>query len=516
MKRIIAIILVINSIAVYAGVSRNIGISVRNTQGVKFDFSTSPYSNVTFYAYLSRGGTIYSDDKLYHNSPGSGYLNTATHSITKVDIGNFNTEWIAGDSIVFVIHQDLVKGGCGLTKKFEIPAGTSSIYYGVTTGYVFDGPWLLSPTPDPEPIQYTVIGTVDFNGNIFDFSPVTYDNVTFECWVSGKESKVWTQNSYKSAYYRYNGDASAIRIYDNYGWTIDDTLNVRIKQDFPGIGYYTGFKQFVYTFTHYTENYGMIGPYEILFGLDDLFEYGGGEPVKADVWTEYPTSRQIGFNVRKADGSFFDFSGENPDPDGKDGLTFYAYIKSRPTEKLYNSTDWCGYIYNTDATPGLSACMVNIGNFPTQWAEGDSIVFVAQHEVGKAANGLTKTFMIPGGFSSVYFGYTTGYVFDGPWRITDPSSLDNNVVPAETALYQNYPNPFNPVTQIRFALKITADVRLTVYNIAGQKVADLVKGTRLAGVHTIDFDGSRLNSGIYYYTLEADGKTMTKKMLMVK
>jgi hypothetical protein len=324
MKRIIAIILVISSIAVYAGVSRNIGINIRKIDGSIFDFSGSNpdadgKDGVTFYAYIKSRP----DEKLNNGSAGCGYIYNTTStpqlSACRVNIGNFPTEWAAGDSIVFVVHQELKKGGHGLTKTFEIPSGTTSVYYGFTSGYIYDGPWWLFY--EPEPIQYTVIGTVDFNGNIFDFSPDTYDNVTFECWVSGKESEVWTQNSYKSAYYRYNGDASAIEIYDDYGWTTGDTLNVRIKQDFPGIGYYTGFKQFVYTYTHYTGHYG---PYEILFGLDDLFEYGGGEPVKADVWTEYPTSRQIGFNIRKDDGSLFDFSGANPDPDGKDDLTFYA------------------------------------------------------------------------------------------------------------------------------------------------------------------------------------------------
>jgi hypothetical protein len=83
-------------------------------------------------------------------------------------------------------------------------------------------------------------------------------------------------------------------------------------------------------------------------------------------------------------------------------------------------------------------------------------------------------------------------------------------------LFQNYPNPFNPVTQIRFALAKTAVVRLSVFNIAGQKVAELVNGSRQAGINTVDFDGSKLNSGIYYYTLEVEDKSITKKMLLVK
>jgi hypothetical protein len=93
-----------------------------------------------------------------------------------------------------------------------------------------------------------------------------------------------------------------------------------------------------------------------------------------------------------------------------------------------------------------------------------------------------------------------------------PSNTTESILPSQHELFQNYPNPFNPVTQIGFALAKTTDVRLTVYNIAGQKVAELANGTKQAGVHAVDFDGSKLNSGVYYYILETDGKTMTKKM----
>jgi parallel beta-helix repeat protein len=96
------------------------------------------------------------------------------------------------------------------------------------------------------------------------------------------------------------------------------------------------------------------------------------------------------------------------------------------------------------------------------------------------------------------------------------SISEENTLPKENILYQNYPNPFNPVTQIKFALSKTADVKLNVYNISGQLVSKLASGTMKAGVHAVDFDGGRLNSGIYYYTLETDGKAITKKMVLTK
>ena len=98
------------------------------------------------------------------------------------------------------------------------------------------------------------------------------------------------------------------------------------------------------------------------------------------------------------------------------------------------------------------------------------------------------------------------------------SGIENEALslPAGTVLYQNYPNPFNPVTQIKFALSKAADVKLSVYNISGQKVAELADGTMNAGMHTVDFDANGMNSGVYYYTLEADWKALTRKMILIK
>lgn len=101
---------------------------------------------------------------------------------------------------------------------------------------------------------------------------------------------------------------------------------------------------------------------------------------------------------------------------------------------------------------------------------------------------------------------------------TTASGIDNDhsAIISDFELYQNYPNPFNPVTQIRFALDKTVDVKLSVYNITGQLVSELLNEKKNAGYHTVDFDGSKMNSGVYYYSLEVDGVSKTKKMIMLK
>ena len=88
--------------------------------------------------------------------------------------------------------------------------------------------------------------------------------------------------------------------------------------------------------------------------------------------------------------------------------------------------------------------------------------------------------------------------------------------PAQFMLYQNYPNPFNPTTNLTFEIAEAGDVTLEVYNMLGQKVAELVNGRKAAGVHTVQFDASDLSSGIYITRLSSAGNVQTIKMTLLK
>ncbi len=88
--------------------------------------------------------------------------------------------------------------------------------------------------------------------------------------------------------------------------------------------------------------------------------------------------------------------------------------------------------------------------------------------------------------------------------------------PSTHSVLNNYPNPFNPSTSIRFTLGTSGDVQLAVYDVNGRQVANLVNGYRAAGSHEVSFDGSNLASGVYVYTLSANGLTSTAKMVLMK
>jgi len=91
-----------------------------------------------------------------------------------------------------------------------------------------------------------------------------------------------------------------------------------------------------------------------------------------------------------------------------------------------------------------------------------------------------------------------------------------NSIPEGLALHQNYPNPFNPATNIRFEIPGSMNVKLQVFNILGQKVAELVNKSLTAGVYSYRFDANGLSSGIYIYQLDTGQTTITRKMLLIK
>ncbi len=93
---------------------------------------------------------------------------------------------------------------------------------------------------------------------------------------------------------------------------------------------------------------------------------------------------------------------------------------------------------------------------------------------------------------------------------------DDQVVPRATALLQNFPNPFNPATSIAYELGAASHVRLTVYDLLGRPVRQLVDAVQPAGRHVATFHAESLASGLYLYTLETGTETLTRRMMLIK
>lgn len=105
--------------------------------------------------------------------------------------------------------------------------------------------------------------------------------------------------------------------------------------------------------------------------------------------------------------------------------------------------------------------------------------------------------------------------FDGTFTYSATVEVSASV-PDQFELSQNYPNPFNPSTVIRYSIPQDAKVKLQVYSITGQLVAELVNASQSAGVHNVTFNAAGLASGTYIYKIQAGSFVQMKKMMLIK
>jgi hypothetical protein len=135
----------------------------------------------------------------------------------------------------------------------------------------------------------------------------------------------------------------------------------------------------------------------------------------------------------------------------------------------------------------------------------------------KGVRGLLKDhtywWKVRGGIAEAWgpFSETRRFVYLGPAGVDGDKEF-----PTAFALGANYPNPFNPSTMVTFALPVAGEVRIEVYSMLGERVATLVDEIRSAGNHAVRFDASGLASGTYFTRMSAQGKTFTRRMLLLR
>jgi hypothetical protein len=200
------------------------------------------------------------------------------------------------------------------------------------------------------------------------------------------------------------------------------------------------------------------------------------------------------------------------------------------------------------AVHGLTEWTTNIRNYPLTDPNSDMIYTFTLTLNGPDFNGFLYNYayssageLVPEpdnsqGFARVRFiGQSGGArTFDQPWSMPQDVWTDGDK-PEETApsgwvsvrelgdglvksysLEQNYPNPFNPSTTLRFTLPQAGNVNLSVYNLLGEKVAEVLNQEMTSGSFEVSFDGSNLSSGVYFYTIKTNNFTASKKMILMK
>ncbi len=163
---------------------------------------------------------------------------------------------------------------------------------------------------------------------------------------------------------------------------------------------------------------------------------------------------------------------------------------------------------------------------------GEKIILLTPVNYRKAANNthaqisaLAPTgvpLLWPGVGDSVFISTQRPLSALDKYRFTTDNNTVVGVHPAGTLairtfeVSQNYPNPFNPSTTIRYTLPVSGNVRIGVYAVTGQRVALMEEGYRNAGTHRTLFSGQGLSSGVYFYRVEFNGRTIVRKMVMMK
>lgn len=108
-----------------------------------------------------------------------------------------------------------------------------------------------------------------------------------------------------------------------------------------------------------------------------------------------------------------------------------------------------------------------------------------------------------------------GFEYEEQWILTDLTD-HINYLPNEFELFQNYPNPFNPTSTIIYTIVEMGNVNITIYDVLGRKVKELVNEIKTPGSYDVEFSGSNFASGVYFYTMKVNNFLESKKMILAK
>ncbi|HZW38488.1 MAG TPA: T9SS type A sorting domain-containing protein [Ignavibacteriaceae bacterium] len=222
-----------------------------------------------------------------------------------------------------------------------------------------------------------------------------------------------------------------------------------------------------------------------------------------DIKIQRSTNRGLNFEkVNSLASSSIDEYWFDAQPYGQ-GIDFIYYVDSLQTGPANSNTDYISYSYAYNGNNWMPPTKIS-ENFPFWSPRSYSPIIIERGNsdcalvyVGRDSVGQIKLF------------------FDR-YLAQNPVNVENEILPSHYSLTQNYPNPFNPSTTIKYSIPRAEKVRVTVYNILGKQVADLVNEYKEAGSYQINFNADNLSSGTYFYKIQAGSFTETKKMLLLK
>jgi hypothetical protein len=219
---------------------------------------------------------------------------------------------------------------------------------------------------------------------------------------------------------------------------------------------------------------------------------------------------------------------------GREVTAEISSIKKLPPEQLpafwgYNFKSFLNYIKESlygirgivrDSVTGapLKSKVYVAGQNDSTWIYSDSICGDYHRMI--AAGTYSLTFKAPNYYPKTISGIRAAYdsttYQDVYLRPVSTLAGNENQIARDFKLYQNYPNPFNPETDIKFDIKENSDVSITIYDITGKEIINLVNGNYKQGSYSVKWDASNFSSGVYFYKFSAGKYSEVRKMMFLK
>ena len=366
-------------------------------------------------------------------------------------------------------------------------------------------------------------GVAKLNGSVWTIYDSNNTNISNDvnCVAIDKLNNIWIGTSYHG-----------IAKFENAIWTVYDTIN----SDLPSNRVYSieidnnnnkwlgtfgkGIVKFddINWINYNTSNSGMSSNFILSLSLEEhikwigAFDFNGGLAKFNDTsWIIYNTSnsglpsnviRDIFIDNEKNKWIATEFGGLAKFNSSQNIWTIYNRVNSGiPSNNLTtifvtNTIKWIGTLGAGLAKFNDSNWTVyNPGNSPIP---GISIYSISMDSLG-----------------NIWIGTDEGLAVHNPNGIV---SVMNNqmIIPKSFTLYQNFPNPFNPTTTIMFEITKQTFVTIKIFDIRGKRIETIISKNISPGLYSEVFDGSKLESGIYFYRLEANGFSETKRMILLK
>lgn len=199
----------------------------------------------------------------------------------------------------------------------------------------------------------------------------------------------------------------------------------------------------------------------------------------------------------------------------------FDYVDTKKSQAYVMAAD-----FNTGDVGTVTGPQSVVG-FPSYSGDDKTMVYHTTAVLGGVTHHSTEQMAMKSNFLDGS-GSKNGYLVDATYPIwfvigTRTTGVDKKIEdnPSEFDLLQNYPNPFNPSTTIRYSLPKDAKVKMAIYNLLGNRVAELVNEQQNAGVHEVTWNGSdekgrQVSSGVYLLTINTGSTVQSKKMILLK